>query len=171
MSATPVSTNAYCIIGSSGVGKTSLLNNLLDEEDFLFTLPVREKDGKGLHSTTWRELIALENGALVIDTPGMRELGQLDVSEGINETFEDITELASRCRFNDCSHVGTLGCAVLQAVENGELLEERYNNFIRLMREAAFHELSALEKRDHDRKLGRFYRSMKAQSRKGKDGI
>ena len=99
----------YCIIGSSGVGKTTLLNNLLDEEDYLFTLPVRESDGKGVHSTTWRELIVLENGAMVVDTPGMRELGNMDVNEGIEETFDDIQALASGCRFNDCSHVDTLG--------------------------------------------------------------
>ncbi len=158
----------YCIIGSSGVGKTTLLNNLLGEEDYLFTLPVRDKDGKGLHSTTWRELITLENGALVVDTPGMRELGQLDVNEGINETFDDITELAAQCRFNDCSHVGTLGCAVVEAVERGELSEARYNNFVRLMKEAAFHDQSVLEKRDQDKKLSRFYRSVQGNNRKNK---
>lgn len=150
----------YCIIGSSGVGKTTLLNHFLGEEDHLLTLPVRDRDGKGLHSTTWRELITLDNGAHVIDTPGMRELGQMDVAEGINETFDDITALAAKCRFNDCSHVGTLGCAVIEAVEKGELPEARYNNFVRLMKEAAFHEQSMLEKRDQDRKLGRFYRSV-----------
>jgi len=160
----------YCIIGSSGVGKTTLLNNLLGDEDYLFTLPVRDKDGKGLHSTTWRELITLDNGALVVDTPGMRELGQLDVNEGINETFDDITSLAAQCRFNDCSHVGTLGCAVIEAVENGKIPEARYNNFIRLMKEAAFHDQSALEKRDQDKKLGRFYRSVQGNNRKNKGG-
>ena len=161
----------YCVIGTSGVGKTTLLNNLLGEEEFLFTLPVRDKDGKGLHSTTWRELITLDNGALVVDTPGMRELGQMDVSEGINETFDDITELAAQCRFNDCSHVGTLGCAVIEAVEKGELSEARYNNFVRLMKEAAFHEQSALEKKEQDRKLGRFYRSMQSRARKSKGDV
>lgn len=161
----------YCIVGSSGVGKTSLLNKLLGEEDFLFTLPVRERDGKGVHSTTWRELIALDNGALVIDTPGMRELGNMDVAEGIDETFEDIISLASRCRFGDCSHVNTLGCAVAEAVEKGELSEARYNNYIRLMKEAAFHEQSSLEKRDQDRKLGRFYRSMQVNQRRSKGDV
>jgi ribosome biogenesis GTPase len=157
-----------CIIGSSGVGKTTLLNNLLGEEDYLFTLPVREKDGKGLHSTTWRELITLENGVMVVDTPGMRELGNLDVNEGIDETFDDISALAAGCRFNDCSHVGTLGCAVTAAVESGDLSEARYNNYVRLIKEAAFHEQSALEKRDQDKKLGRFYRSVQGNNRKNK---
>ncbi len=156
----------YCIIGSSGVGKTTLLNNLLGEEGDLFTLPVREKDGKGLHSTTWRELITLDNGALVVDTPGMRELGNLDVNEGIDETFDDITTLAASCKFSDCSHVGTAGCAVLEAVEQGVLATARYNNYIRLMKEAAFNDQSVLEKRDQDKKLSRFYRSEQGSHRK-----
>lgn len=154
----------YCVIGSSGVGKTTLLNQHLDEEDHLFTLPVREKDGKGLHSTTWRELLVLDNGALVVDTPGMRELGNMDVAEGIDETFDEIKVLAAQCRFNDCAHIGTLGCAVEAAVERGELPRARYENYIRLMKEAAFHEQSKVEKREKDRALGRFYRSM--QNRK-----
>lgn len=158
----------YCVLGTSGVGKTTLLNNLLGEEDYLFTLPVRESDGKGLHSTTWRELIVLENGALVVDTPGMRELGNMDVNEGIGETFDDIAALAAHCRFNDCAHVNTLGCAVEAAVASGELAQARYDNYIRLMKEAAFHEQSVLEKREQDRKLGRFYRSMQRISRKSK---
>ncbi|MEE9368770.1 MAG: ribosome small subunit-dependent GTPase A [Pontiella sp.] len=156
----------YCVIGTSGVGKTSLLNNLLGEEDYLFTLPVRESDGKGVHSTTWRELITLENGAHVVDTPGMRELGNMDVNEGIGETFEDIFALASQCKFNDCSHVNTKGCAVIKAVEQGELPEARYSNYVRLMKEAAFHEQSILEKRDQDKKLSRFHRSVQGNNRK-----
>ncbi|MBT8041947.1 MAG: ribosome small subunit-dependent GTPase A [Kiritimatiellales bacterium] len=158
----------YCVIGISGVGKTTLLNKLLGEEDYLFTLPVRESDGKGLHSTTWRELITLDNGAHVVDTPGMRELGNMDVNEGIEETFDDILAFAAQCKFNDCSHVDTKGCAVTDAVERGELSEKRYANYVRLMKEAAFHEQSAIEKRDQDRKLSRFYRSTLSQSRKMK---
>ncbi|MEA2069413.1 MAG: ribosome small subunit-dependent GTPase A [Verrucomicrobiota bacterium] len=158
----------YCVIGTSGVGKTSLLNKLLDEEDYLFTLPVRESDGKGVHSTTWRELISLENGAHVVDTPGMRELGNMDVNEGIGETFDDISALAAGCKFNDCSHVGTKGCAVTEAVGRGELSEARYNNYVRLMKEAAFHEQSALDKRDQDKKLSRFHRSVQGANRKNK---
>ncbi len=158
----------YCVIGTSGVGKTTLLNNLLGEEDYLFTLPVRESDGKGVHSTTWRELITLDNGALVVDTPGMRELGNMDVNEGIDETFDDIVALAAQCKFNDCSHVNTKGCAVIEAVERGALSEPRYNNYVRLMKEAAFHEQSALDKREQDRKLSRFYRSVQSNSRRNK---
>lgn len=156
----------YCVIGTSGVGKTSLLNNLLGDEDYLFTLPVRESDGKGVHSTTWRELITLDNGAHVVDTPGMRELGNMDVNEGIEETFDDIHILAGQCKFNDCSHVRTKGCAVMAAVERGKIPSARYENYVRLMKEAAFHEQSALEKRDHDKKLSRFYRSVMVDKKK-----
>ena len=127
----------YCLIGPSGVGKTSLINSVIGEEDLYFTLPVREKDGKGIHSTTWRELIVLECGALIIDTPGMRELGHLDSATGINETFEEITALEDQCQFRDCSHHNTKGCAVIAAVEAGTISKERYNNFIRMRNEAA----------------------------------
>lgn len=156
----------YCIIGTSGVGKTTLLNNLIGEEDYLFTLPVRESDGKGIHSTTWRELITLENGAHVVDTPGMRELGNMDVNDGIDETFDDITRLAAHCKFNDCSHVQTKGCAVIEAIESGELTQARYDNFVRLMTEAAYLEQAQLDKRDQDRKLSRFHRSREGHNRK-----
>jgi ribosome biogenesis GTPase / thiamine phosphate phosphatase len=126
-----------CLIGASGVGKTSFINSLLGNEDEYFTLPVREKDGKGIHSTTWRELIVLKNGALMIDTPGMRELGHLDTAAGIDETFEDIVALEGQCKFRDCAHVNTKGCAIIAAVDAGEILKERYDNFIRMKQESA----------------------------------
>ncbi|MCU0857610.1 MAG: ribosome small subunit-dependent GTPase A, partial [Pontiellaceae bacterium] len=94
----------YCLLGPSGVGKTSLINSLFGEEDLYFTLPVRESDGKGIHTTTWRELIVLDNGALVIDTPGMRELGHLDTGAGIKDTFDEMTALEGQCKFRDCAH-------------------------------------------------------------------
>jgi ribosome biogenesis GTPase len=129
--------STYCLLGASGVGKTTLINSLLGKEDEYFTLPVREKDGKGIHSTTWRELIVLNNGALMIDTPGMRELGHLDTAAGIDETFEDILALDTQCKFRDCAHVNTQGCAVIAAVEAGTISKARYENFIRMRAEAA----------------------------------
>lgn len=127
----------YCLLGASGVGKTSLINSLMGEEDLYFTLPVRECDGKGIHTTTWRELIELDNGALVIDTPGMRELGHLDTAAGIKDTFEDIITLEPQCRFRDCAHTKTKGCAIEAAVESGIINKARYENFIRMRQEAA----------------------------------
>ena len=130
----------YCLLGASGVGKTSLINSLLGEEDLYFTLPVRESDGKGIHTTTWRELIVLDNGALVIDTPGMRELGHLDTGAGIKDTFDELTALASQCRFRDCAHTKTKGCAIEAAVEAGTIDKARYENFIRMRQETAANE-------------------------------
>lgn len=136
-----------CLIGASGVGKTSLINSLLGEEDLHFTLPVRECDGKGIHTTTWRELIVLDNGALVIDTPGMRELGYLEAGAGIKDTFDEITALEGACRFRDCTHDNTKGCAVIAAVEAGTIAQARYGNFIRMRKEAALNERAVREKR------------------------
>lgn len=126
-----------CLLGASGVGKTSLINSLMGEEDLYFTLPVRESDGKGIHTTTWRELIVLNNGALVIDTPGMRELGHLDTAAGINDTFDDLIALEKHCRFRDCAHSKTKGCAIEAAVAAGTIDQARYENFIRMRQEAA----------------------------------
>jgi len=129
--------STYCLLGASGVGKTSLINCLAGNDEEYFTLPVREKDGKGIHSTTWRELIVLKNSALMIDTPGMRELGHLDTDAGINETFDEIIALGNDCKFRDCSHENTQGCAVSTAVEAGNISKERYTNFIRMRNESA----------------------------------
>lgn len=130
----PASTT--CLLGASGVGKTTLINSLLGKADEYVTLPVREKDGKGIHSTTRRELIVLKNGALLIDTPGMRELGHLDSAAGIDETFEDIVALEPGCKFRDCAHVNTKGCAIEAAVEAGTIPKERYDHFIRMRTES-----------------------------------
>ena len=128
--------STYCLLGASGVGKTTLINSLLGKDDEYFTLPVREKDGKGIHSTTWRELIVLKNGSLMVDTPGMRELGHLDTAAGIDETFEEITALEGQCKFRDCSHVNTKGCAIEAAVEAGTISKDRYDHFIRMRTES-----------------------------------
>lgn len=149
----------YCLLGSSGVGKTTLINNLQDEVR-LKTHSVREKDGKGRHITTRRQLINLKNGAIIIDTPGMRELGNFAVDTGIHSTFDEIAELSNQCRYNDCSHTQEQGCSILAALKDGIISQERYQNFIKLNKESAFYEMSYLEKKRKDKKFGKFVKSV-----------
>jgi ribosome biogenesis GTPase / thiamine phosphate phosphatase len=159
----------YCLLGSSGVGKTTLLNHLLGREEFE-TNSVREKDGRGRHTTTRRQLTLLENGALLIDTPGMRELGMIDVGAGIDESFSDIHELAMACRFKDCTHTAETGCAILKAVATGELDEERYRSYMKLMKESEFYQMSYSEKRQKDKQFGRMINVAMKQMHKRKPG-
>jgi ribosome biogenesis GTPase len=149
----------YCLLGSSGVGKTTLINNLLNEVRFK-TFNVREKDRKGRHITTRRQLIYLKNGAMIIDTPGMRELGNFAVDTGIHSTFDEIAELSNQCRYNDCSHTQEQGCSLLTAVKEGRISHDRYQNFIKLNKESAFYEMSYLEKRRKDKRFGKFVKSV-----------
>jgi ribosome biogenesis GTPase / thiamine phosphate phosphatase len=149
----------YCLLGSSGVGKTTLLNNLIGESIFK-TKTVREKDRKGRHATTVRQLIKLDCGAMVVDTPGMRELGNFSVETGLDETFADITELSDKCQFNDCTHVNEKGCAVLNAIEDGQLPENRYRNYIKMNKESIYNEMSYLEKRQKDKQFGKFCKTV-----------
>ncbi len=122
------------LIGSSGVGKSTLINSLLGEKR-LETNGLRNDD-KGRHTTTHRELILLPSGGLIIDTPGMRELGMWDAGDGINQTFADIERLAQSCRFHDCSHSGNEpGCAVQEAIERGEISPERLRSYQKLLNE------------------------------------
>jgi ribosome biogenesis GTPase len=149
----------YCLLGSSGVGKTTLINNLQDEVR-LKTHSVREKDGKGRHITTRRQLINLKNGAMIIDTPGMRELGNFAVDTGIYSTFDEIAELSNQCRYNDCSHTQEQGCSILAALKDGIISQNRYQNFVKLNKESAFYEMSYLEKKRKDKKFGKFVKSV-----------
>jgi len=149
----------YCLLGSSGVGKTTLLNHLLGREAFE-TNPVREKDGRGRHTTASRQLTVLDNGAMLIDTPGLREIGMIAVAASIDDTFSEIRELSKDCRFNDCTHTREVGCAILMAVQKGELSEERYQSYIKLMKESDFHELSYVERRRKDKQFGRMIKSV-----------
>lgn len=148
----------YCLLGSSGVGKTTLLNSILGTEQFE-TRSVSKKDSKGKHTTTRRELTLLENGALLIDTPGMRELGNISVDEGIDETFSEISKLAQQCRFANCSHIKEKGCAVLAAIKSGDLEKLRYKNYLKMKKESAFNEMSYSEKKKKDKDFGKLIKS------------
>lgn len=157
----------YCLLGSSGVGKTTLLNNLIGESIFT-TKKVREKNGKGRHATTYRQLIRLDCAAMVVDTPGMRELGNFSVKLGIDETFAEITALSEKCQFNDCTHIDEKGCAILNAVENDRLSEKRYQSYIKMKKESAYNEMSYLEKRQKDKQFGKFCKTvMKHKKNRG----
>ena len=149
----------YCLLGSSGVGKSTLINRLLGS-DTLETKAV-SATGEGVHTTARRQLLTLESGAMLIDTPGMRELGLLGSSEGVEDSFSEIGDLAGACRFSDCTHTKEPGCAVLAAVEAGELSDERYGNYVKLKKETEFYDLSYVEKRQKERDLGKFYRTAK----------
>ncbi|MFC2161933.1 ribosome small subunit-dependent GTPase A, partial [Acidobacteriota bacterium] len=147
------SKKTYCLLGSSGVGKTTLLNFLVGENRFK-TKTIRKSDGKGRHTTSRRQLILLEGGSLILDTPGMRELGNIAAESGIKTSFPDIISLAEQCRFRDCTHANEDGCAVLKAVENSTLDSKRYQGFLKLRRESEHNERSYLEKRRKDKKFG-----------------
>ncbi len=147
----------YCLLGSSGVGKTTLLNRLLGG-DFFSVNPVSET-GEGTHTTSRRHLIVLEPGGMLIDSPGMKELGLLGATDGVDQSFEDIRLLSANCRYADCHHVKEPGCAILAAVANGELGEERYRSFIKLKKESDHHARSYVDKRKKDKVFGRFVKS------------
>lgn len=153
-------TKTYCLLGSSGVGKTTLLNNLLGECVYQ-TSQVRVGDHKGRHTTTRRELILLDSGSMIIDTPGMRELGLFDMSQGLDVTFDEIATLAGACKYANCSHVHEEGCAVLEALELGELSEDRYDNYIKIKKEADYYSLSYQDKKKKDKALGKIVKHYK----------
>ncbi len=139
-------TQTVVFIGASGVGKSSLINFLYGEE-ILPTTEVRESDAKGRHTTSWRELIVLPNGGLVIDTPGMREFQMWLAGESGQEAFADVEEIALGCHFRSCGHVSEKRCAVLEAVEKGVVTKQRYDNYIKLKRELTFLEQAARQRK------------------------
>jgi ribosome biogenesis GTPase / thiamine phosphate phosphatase len=157
----------YCLLGSSGVGKTTLLNHLLGSEAFE-TNPVREKDSRGRHTTARRQMTVLDSGALLVDTPGMRELGMMGVGASIEDSFSDIHELSKNCRFNDCTHSVEVGCAILHAIQNGSLSEARYQSYMKLIKESEFHEMSYVERRKKDKQFGRMIKTAMQQLKKRK---
>jgi len=154
----------YCLLGSSGVGKTTLLNNLIGEE--LYATDVVNKDGKGRHITTRRQLIILKDGGLIIDTPGMRELGNIGVSAGIKETFSDIYNLATECKYKNCTHTVEPGCKILESIQQGLLGEKHYQNFLKLQKESKHYEMTYQEKRKKDHGFGKFVKQAMKNNKK-----
>ncbi|MDD2699768.1 MAG: ribosome small subunit-dependent GTPase A [Sideroxydans sp.] len=154
----------YCLLGSSGVGKTTLINQLLGQ-DALQTGAV-SGTGEGRHTTTRRHLITLDNGALLIDMPGMRELGIMSAGEGVADSFADIKVLSGQCRFSDCSHEREPGCAIRKAIENGELDAAHYQSYLKLQAESDFNEMSYLDKRKKDKAFGKMVRTVLKARRK-----
>ena len=153
------------VLGSSGVGKSTLVNTLLGE-DRQSTGGIREDDAKGRHTTTRRSLIALDTGGIILDTPGMREIQLADCKEGIAATFSDIEVLSEQCKFSDCHHQDEPGCAVQQAIVSGDLDQRRLNNYLKLLREEEFNSATLSERRSSDKALGKYYKHTLSEAQK-----
>ena len=151
-------------VGSSGVGKSTLANSM--GANNLATQEIRQDDSKGRHTTTARSIHRLEAGGVMIDTPGMRELQLTACPQGVEEVFDEIVHLAKECRFRDCGHQGEPGCAVIDAIENGELEPRRLISFRKLQSEQARNAQSIRQQRSESRKQGQFYKSVIAAKRK-----
>ncbi len=157
----------YCVIGSSGVGKSTLINNLL-RKDLLKTGQISRSTNKGRHITGHRELFVLENGGIVIDNPGMRELGMTESTEGIKTTFREILNLSLQCKFPDCRHINETGCTVLEALEKGIIDRKSLENFRKIEREQQLFQSTVAERRRKDRQFGRLCKQIMNEKKKNK---
>lgn len=158
----------YCLLGSSGVGKSTIINRLL-EEDAIDTQEISEATGRGKHTTTAREMHFLKGGGIVIDNPGTREVGVADSEEGVRSTFDDIEELVRQCRFSDCTHTHEKGCAVKQALEQGTIDRKRLENYQKLLEESNKFEMTKLERREKGKMFGKMVKNVK-KDLKGRKG-
>jgi ribosome biogenesis GTPase len=156
--------HTYCVVGSSGVGKSTLINKLL-KRNILKTGEISRSTSKGKHITEHRELFILENGAIIIDTPGMLELGISENIEGLRTTFQDIYDLSLKCKFPDCRHTNEKGCAVLEALEKGDIDIDSYENFLKLRKERERFGVTITEKHRREKIFGKlvknYYKDLK----------
>lgn len=156
----------YCLLGSSGVGKSTLINTLVGD-NLMETGEISQSIDRGKHVTSHRELIVMENGIL-IDNPGMREVGIVDSIQGLEITFDRIDQLSKDCKFTDCTHTLEKGCAVLIAVQNNEIHEDSYNNYLKMEREKQHFESTIAEKRRKDKDFGKMIKHIKNKRRSDK---
>lgn len=157
----------FCMLGSSGVGKSTLLNNLSGSTK-MRTDSISQSTSKGRHVTSHRELIVLDNGGILIDNPGMREVGVADTTIGLVTTFDKIINLSQNCKFKDCTHTNEVGCSVLDAVKNGEIEKSNLKNYLRLEREKVHFESTVEERRKKDREFGKMVKNYKKNMNKNK---
>lgn len=157
----------YCLLGSSGVGKSTLLNALSGREQ-MKTGEISSSVNKGKHVTSHRELIVLESGGVIIDNPGMREVGIADTSEGLEMTFETILEYAEDCRYKDCTHMHEKDCAILAAVDSGEIDADSYTNYCKMEKEKMHFESNAQERKKKDKDFGKMVKNVKMQRKNSK---
>ncbi len=150
----------YCFLGSSGVGKSSLINNLLGKSR-IETGEIGSYSGRGKHVTTAREMYFSKQGGIIIDNPGVREVGMTDASGGVDNLFDEITNLSQECKFINCTHVHEPGCAVLLALKAGKIDKQRYANYINLKKETQHYKMNKLEKKEKDHQFGKFIKSVK----------
>ena len=156
----------YCLLGSSGVGKSTLINNLVGKE-LMITGGISKSIDRGKHITTHRELIVTENGIL-IDNPGMREVGIADSTSGLEKTFETIVELSKDCKFKNCTHTTEIDCAVLEAVNKGEIDTDSYENYLKMEKEKEHFESTVAEKRKKDKDFGKMIKHFKKARKSNK---
>lgn len=158
----------YCMLGSSGVGKSTLLNNL-SGRTIMKTDAISQSTSKGRHVTSHRELIVLESGGILIDNPGMREVGIADSESGLETTFDQIMNLSQNCRFKDCTHTNEKGCSVLEAIENGEIDKSSYENYLKMEREKAHFESTLEEKRKKEKTFGKIMKNYKKDMKRNEN--
>jgi len=150
----------YCLLGSSGVGKSTLLNNLSGRA-LMKTGEISQSTHKGRHITSHRELIILETGGVLIDNPGMREVGIADTESGLENTFGKIYQFAEKCKYRDCTHINESGCAVLEALEKGDIEKGSYENYMKMQKEKAHFESTIAERKKKGKQFGKIVKNYK----------